>query len=97
MHDTLISRMQRVPMPDAAWRRAEEVQRLLVAEGRHRGVSVPDLMVAATAEHHGLAVLHLDRDFDSSWEMRWACVFLLRSLAVPEPDPGHFDLSNRGV
>lgn len=44
--------------------RAIEVQTLLADQGRHRGPSVPDLIVAATAELAGLTVLHLDKAFD---------------------------------
>ncbi len=44
--------------------RALEIQMLLADQGRHRVASIPDLMVAATAEIAGLTVLHLDRDFD---------------------------------
>jgi predicted nucleic acid-binding protein len=44
--------------------RAVAVQILLADRGQHRGPSVPDLIVAATAELAGLTVLHLDRDFD---------------------------------
>jgi predicted nucleic acid-binding protein len=45
-------------------RRAVAVQSLLAAAGQHRAPSVPDLLVAATAELAGLIVLHLDKDFD---------------------------------
>ena len=45
--------------------RAIEVQMLLADHGHHRGPSVPDLMVAATAELAGLVVLHVDKDFDA--------------------------------
>ena len=44
--------------------RAVEVQHLLADHGRHGAPSVPDLIVAATAELAGLTVLHLDKDFD---------------------------------
>lgn len=44
--------------------RALEVQTLLADRGQHRAPSVPDLIVAATAELAGLTVLHLDKDFD---------------------------------
>jgi predicted nucleic acid-binding protein len=44
--------------------RAIEVQTLLADAGRHRAPSVPDLIVAASAELAGLVVLHLDKDFD---------------------------------
>jgi predicted nucleic acid-binding protein len=40
------------------------VQTLLADLGRHRAPSVPDLIVAATAELAGLTVVHLDKDFD---------------------------------
>lgn len=44
--------------------RAIEVQRLLAERGQHRAPSVPDLIVAATAELAELTVLHVDTDFD---------------------------------
>jgi predicted nucleic acid-binding protein len=44
--------------------RAVEVQMLLADKGQHRAPSVPDLIVAATAELAGLTVLHVDKDFD---------------------------------
>jgi predicted nucleic acid-binding protein len=44
--------------------RALEVLTLLADRGQHRAPSIPDLMVAATAELAGLTVLHLDEDFE---------------------------------
>lgn len=44
--------------------RAVEVQGILARQGHHRAPSVPDLLIAATAELAGLIVLHRDRDFD---------------------------------
>jgi predicted nucleic acid-binding protein len=44
--------------------RALEVQLLLANKGRRRAPSIPDLIIAATAELAGLTVLHLDKDFD---------------------------------
>ena len=44
--------------------RAEEVQMLLADQGRHRGPSIPDLLIAATAEKTGLTVLAVDKDFE---------------------------------
>lgn len=44
--------------------RAVEVQLLLADQGRHLAPSIPDLMVAATAELSGLIVLHVDNDFE---------------------------------
>ncbi|HEX3921504.1 MAG TPA: PIN domain nuclease [Streptosporangiaceae bacterium] len=44
--------------------RAVEVLALLADRGQHRAPSLPDLIIAATAELAGLTVLHLDKDFD---------------------------------
>jgi predicted nucleic acid-binding protein len=44
--------------------RAVEVLALLADRGQHRAPSIPDLIIAATAELAGLTVLHLDEDFD---------------------------------
>jgi predicted nucleic acid-binding protein len=44
--------------------RAVEVQLVLAERGQHRGPSIPDLLIAATAELAGLTVLHLDKDFE---------------------------------
>jgi predicted nucleic acid-binding protein len=44
--------------------RAVEVLTLLADRGQHRAPSVPDLVIAATAELAGLTVLHYDKDFD---------------------------------
>jgi predicted nucleic acid-binding protein len=44
--------------------RAVEILTLLADRGRHRAPSVPDLIIAATAELAGLTVLHLDKDFE---------------------------------
>jgi predicted nucleic acid-binding protein len=53
------------PMPDSAWRFVERTQDDLVDLGQHRGPSVVDLLVAATAQAWGLTVLHLDAGFDT--------------------------------
>lgn len=44
--------------------RAVEVQLLLAGQGKHRAPSIPDVLIAATAELAGLTVLHLDKDFE---------------------------------
>jgi predicted nucleic acid-binding protein len=51
-------------MTPAVEDRAVEVLALLADRGQHRAPSVPDLIIAATAELAGLTVLHLDKDFD---------------------------------
>lgn len=44
--------------------RAQHIQWQLLADSQHRGVSVPDLLIAASAELSGHTLLHLDRDFE---------------------------------
>jgi predicted nucleic acid-binding protein len=44
--------------------RAFEVRMLLADRGRHRAPSIPDLLIAATAEKAALTVLAVDKDFD---------------------------------
>lgn len=44
--------------------RAVEVLTLLADRGQHRVPSIPDLIIAATAELTGLTVLHADKDFE---------------------------------
>ena len=44
--------------------RAFQVQMLLADRGQHRAPSIPDLLVAATAEKAALTVLAVDKDFD---------------------------------
>lgn len=44
--------------------RAADVMQLLARNGLHRSVPLPDLLLAAVAERHGLTILHYDADFD---------------------------------
>jgi predicted nucleic acid-binding protein len=53
-----------VPVHDRAFARARDVQGSLTGLGQHRSAGPVDLIVAATAELHGLTLLHHDRDFD---------------------------------
>lgn len=68
-HDQLRGQLRSVftwhPMPEDAWRFVEQTQNSLVDLGQHKGPSVVDLLVAATAEAWGLTVLHVDADFDT--------------------------------
>jgi predicted nucleic acid-binding protein len=43
--------------------RSIEVLALLADHGQHRAPSIPDLIIAATAELAGLTVLHMGKDF----------------------------------
>lgn len=64
MRERYIDPLPVVSLPFRAEARARDVQRMLVERGQQRGVSVPDLLIAATAEIEGLTVLHYDADFD---------------------------------
>jgi predicted nucleic acid-binding protein len=44
--------------------RAIDLQSVLADRGQHRAPSIPDLVIAATAELAELIVLHLDKDFE---------------------------------
>ncbi|WP_455351064.1 PIN domain-containing protein [Streptomyces sp. SYSU K217416] len=54
-----------LPLTDEIGSRAIEIQSLLAEKGHHRSASVADLLIAATAERHGVTVLHYDADFDT--------------------------------
>lgn len=54
---------RKLPISEAVFERAIDVQGELAKSGRHR-VPIPDLLVAATAEMAGCTVLHYDGDFD---------------------------------
>ncbi|MGK5521886.1 PIN domain nuclease [Micromonospora sp. URMC 107] len=58
-----------VGMPDRIYERAAEIQDQLTARGTHRSAGAVDLLIAATAEHQGLSLLHYDRDFDQIAEV----------------------------
>jgi predicted nucleic acid-binding protein len=55
-----------IPIEAREWRRAAEIYAGLarMRGGRHRGVPVTDVLIAATAESHELAVLHDDDHFE---------------------------------
>jgi predicted nucleic acid-binding protein len=61
-----LDRMLIAPTDARAWQRAEEVYARLarMRGGRHRGMPLSDVLIAATAEAHGLSVLHDDKRFD---------------------------------
>lgn len=56
--------LPRASFDEGCMQRALEVQAALAERSQHRAVSLPDLLVAACAERHGLTVLHYDADFD---------------------------------
>ncbi|KOX05349.1 ribonuclease [Streptomyces sp. NRRL B-3648] len=52
-----------VSVPKNAGRWIGGVQHRMAQAGEHRSASAVDLVIAATAAHHGLAVLHDDADY----------------------------------
>ena len=50
-------------VPKNAGRWISAVQHRMAQAGEHRSASAADLVIAATAAHHGLAVLHDDADY----------------------------------
>jgi predicted nucleic acid-binding protein len=52
-------------IPDTVWRSMIDMQQTLMDAGCGRCASPVDLIVAATAAHHGLTILHYDRDFET--------------------------------
>jgi predicted nucleic acid-binding protein len=57
------------PLTDEIAQRAVEVQGMLAERSQHRSVSLPDLLIAATAERYRLTVLHYDGDYDRVAEL----------------------------
>ena len=56
--------LPRVDIAQLDFDRAIAVMELLARRGKHRGASLPDLLIAAVAERADLTVLHYDRDFE---------------------------------
>ncbi|MFF7182853.1 PIN domain-containing protein [Streptomyces sp. NPDC008121] len=52
-----------VAVPKNAGRWIGSVQHRMARAGEHRSASAVDLLIAATAAHHGLTVLHDDADY----------------------------------
>lgn len=52
-------------MRDSAWEDSAQLQRDLAGKGWHQSASPVDLLVAVTAAHYKLTVLHADGDFDT--------------------------------
>lgn len=59
-----LRKLPRVQMSEEVLDRALEVQGGLAKRSQHRGVRLPDLLVAACAESAGLTVLHYDADYE---------------------------------
>jgi predicted nucleic acid-binding protein len=65
MKEQLEASLDQVDTPEDIWRQAAEIQEVLTEQAQHRSVSIPGLIVAATARARGLEILHYDRDFDT--------------------------------
>ena len=59
-----LRRLPRIPMSEEVLERALEVQGRLARRSQHRGIRLPDLLIAACAESAGLTVLHYDADYE---------------------------------
>ncbi|MFE0426906.1 PIN domain nuclease [Streptomyces sp. NPDC058953] len=51
------------PVPKNGWRWVDTAQYKLTQHGQRRSAGAVDLLVCATAVHHGHTVLHVDNDF----------------------------------
>ena len=63
---TELTALHQLPCGAAQLERALEIQRALARRGglHHRSVKIPDLVIAATAEHGGAVVWHYDEDYE---------------------------------
>jgi len=61
---TALRALPRVRVTEPRIDRALEVQSRLAKRSQHRGVSLPDLIIASCAEAAGLTVLHYDVDYE---------------------------------
>ncbi len=64
LHKPPLSMMPVEYLTPAIEDRALDVQLRLAELGHHRAPSIPDLLIAASAELAGHSVLHIDKDFD---------------------------------
>ncbi len=60
---------------------------MLAHGAQHRSVSIPDLLVAATAERHSLIVLYCDADYDRISSLTGQPVEWVVPRASAEDDP----------
>jgi predicted nucleic acid-binding protein len=59
-----LAAFESIPMPPELWSAARKTQLALAASGDHRRVPPADLLLAATAEEAGAALVHYDRDYE---------------------------------
>ncbi|PWQ83850.1 hypothetical protein DKX15_21975, partial [Enterococcus faecium] len=63
--------------------RAREIQLNLADRGQHRAPSIPDLLIAATAEMSWLTVLSVDKDFSLIADITGQPIETLRMACLP--------------
>jgi predicted nucleic acid-binding protein len=78
------------PMPDGVWQDVAQIQDDLLNASQHRGPSVVDLLVAATAQASRLTVLHVDADFDTISRVTGLSTQRADQPAVPGPSTSSF-------
>ncbi|MEV6280607.1 PIN domain-containing protein [Nocardia sp. NPDC051832] len=61
--DDLLEMFPEAPLPKQVWRWVDTAQHHLAEYGVLSALSPVDLMICATAVHHGLTILHDDKDF----------------------------------
>jgi predicted nucleic acid-binding protein len=73
-----LAELRDVPLTRSVTNAAQRALRKLahLRPGRHRSVSLPDLLIAAAAEDAAVGVLHYDEDFDTlatvlAFQSRW--------------------------
>ena len=74
----MFAALPKVALTESALLHAGQVQERLVERGHHRGVKIPDLLIAAAAEVAGVRVVDQCRDIFSS-------ITTTPSIAVPAP------------
>ena len=81
MEAELLASFEIVPVPPDVFDRALDLQRDLAHHhGMWHRTPIPDLVIACTALHHDLGVVHVDRDFERIAEIR---PLVVRRLASP--------------
>jgi predicted nucleic acid-binding protein len=58
-----------VEVPKKVWSWIDVAQYRLAQRGRHQCLSVVDWLISGTAAHHGLVVVHDDKDFVAASEI----------------------------
>lgn len=71
-----LAAFESLPMPDALWPHARQLQVSLAGSGDHRRVPPVDLLIAGAAELASVPLVHYDRDYEriarvSALRHRW--------------------------